>query len=117
MSLTDESHVMRRTLSYTFGCFGLSLSALIVPLYGALAQTSSNGSSNGPAQNLPQVDVIATSPLAGAGVDRDKIPALAQGVRADEIARTASPSVIDSLSRSVPGIALSDVQGNGFSQD
>ncbi len=113
----DESQIMRRFRSLAIPVLSLSFSVLLVPMSGVFAQTSVAGGPSVPVQNLPQVDVIGTSPLAGAGVDRDKVPALAQGVRADDIARTGSPSVIDSLSRSVPGIALSDVQGNGFSQD
>ena len=113
----DESQIMRRFRSLAIPVLSLSFSVLLVPMSGVFAQTSVAGGPSVPVQNLPQVDVIATSPLAGAGVDRDKVPALAQGVRADDIARTGSSSVIDSLSRSVPGIALSDVQGNGFSQD
>ncbi len=68
---------------------------------------------------LEQIDVIGTSPLAGAntGVERSKVPALAQSVKATEVEKTNSQTVIDALVRTVPGIALSDVQGNGFTQD
>ncbi len=71
------------------------------------------------AEVLDQIDVIGVSPLssAGTGVDRAKIPAMAQSVKSTDVERTGSQSVIDTLSRTVPGIQLSDVQGNAFSQD
>ena len=50
-----------------------------------------------------------------AAAKRSKVPALAQSVKAIEVEKTNSQSVIDSLVRSVPAIALSDVQGNAIS--
>jgi iron complex outermembrane receptor protein len=66
---------------------------------------------------LPPVDVIATSPLPGPGIDRDKVPGLAVTISADDFARTFSHSVTETLSQRVPGVSLSDVQGNTFVQD
>src|ERR1700719_1048820 len=66
---------------------------------------------------LPEVEVVATSPLGGGGEDRDKIPAQVQTVPAEDFARTNSPSVTDTLQQQVPGAVSIDVNGNPFSQD
>ena len=66
---------------------------------------------------LPQIDVIATSPLGGAGVDPDKVSGSTQTLFADDFSRTYSPSITDTLMQRVPGVSTTDVQGNGFVQD
>jgi iron complex outermembrane receptor protein len=66
---------------------------------------------------LPEIQVIATSPLAGGEIERDKVPAMVQTLTAEDFARTGSPSVTEALQQNVPGVHLSDVQGNGLAQD
>jgi iron complex outermembrane receptor protein len=65
---------------------------------------------------LPPIDVVAPSPLAGPGIDRDKIPGIIDTLSADDVARSLSYSITDALSHRVPGVSLTDVQGNGFVQ-
>ncbi|MGH6852089.1 MAG: TonB-dependent receptor, partial [Methylocella sp.] len=72
---------------------------------------------SGAAIELPEVEVVATSPLPGGGENRDNIPALVQSVPAEDFARTNSPSVTDTLQQQVPGAVSIDVNGNEFSQD
>ena len=74
----------------------------------ALGQTS---------QSLPEINVIATSPLGGSGIDRDKVPAMTHTLSGDDFSRTYSTSVTDTLMQRVPGVSTTDVQGNGFFQD
>ena len=87
----------------------------------ALAATMSSGPAAGQnSANLPTIDVIATSPIgsnADTGVDRDKIAASTQTLKADDFARTYSQSVTDTLMQRVPGVSVTDVQGNGLTQD
>ena len=66
---------------------------------------------------LPEIQVISTSPLIGAGIDRDKVPAMVQTLTADDFTRTYSPSITDTLVQRIPGVSTNDVQGNGFVQD
>jgi iron complex outermembrane recepter protein len=66
---------------------------------------------------LPEIEVIATSPLTGAGISRDKVPAMVQTLSADDIQSTYSPSLTDALFQRIPGVSTNDVQGNGFVQD
>jgi iron complex outermembrane receptor protein len=103
----------------------------VLPSAAALAQSS---------VTLPQIDVVSTGPVpasrartsrpgprtpgqrapeaapAGAVV-RDKIPEMVETVTANDISRTFSLSVPDALQQRVPGVSLTDVQGNGFFQD
>ena len=93
----------------------------------ALAQTATT--------TLPPIDVVSTGPLpagrasrpaprgrvaepvpAGA-VERDRIPEMVATVNSDDISRTHSLSVPDALLQNVPGVHLTDVQGNSFFQD
>src|SRR5262245_35115217 len=69
-------------------------------------------------QVLPEIQVISTSPLSGAGIDRDKVPALVQSVTAEDFARTYNnPNVTETLFQNLPGVSTSDQQGNSFQTD
>src|SRR5947208_136584 len=70
-----------------------------------------------PVVTLPPVEVIATSPLAGVGIDRDKMPGTARTLDADDFARTASPYVTETLFQRIPDISLSDPNGNSAVQE
>src|SRR5262249_57185843 len=85
------------------GALGAGLLALPV---GAAAQTV-----------LPEIVVVAPSPLQGAGIDRDKVPAMVQTLTSDDFQRTYSPSVTETLVERIPGVSSSDVQGNGFAPE
>ncbi|MGH6839070.1 MAG: TonB-dependent receptor plug domain-containing protein, partial [Methylocella sp.] len=80
---------------------------------GAFAQAASPGA----AIELPEVEVVATSPLPSGGENRDNIPALVQSVPEQDFARTNSPSVTDTLQQQIPGAVSIDVNGNEFAQD
>lgn len=58
-----------------------------------------------------------TTPVSGAGIDADDVPASINAVDASQIARTASPNVTDALQQSVPGILVNEVAGNPFQPD
>src|SRR5437016_10672679 len=82
----------------------------------AAAQTASDAEP-APAITLPAVEVIAPSPLPGAGIDRDKMPGTARSLGAEDFARTASPYVTDTLFQRIPDISLSDPNGNSAVQE
>jgi iron complex outermembrane recepter protein len=90
----------------------LGLAALPWSLGAGLAQTASPEG----AIALPEIEVVATSPLPGSGENRDKIPAQVQTVPAEDFARTNSPSVTDTLQQQVPAAVSIDINGNPFSQ-
>lgn len=68
-------------------------------------------------QVLPEIQIIATTPLQGSGIDRDKIPSLTSSVNADDFQRSNSPNVTDTLFQRIPGITLSDPNGNSAQQE
>jgi iron complex outermembrane recepter protein len=94
-----------------------------IPCLGAalwlsgMAQGFAQAASPGAAIELPEVDVVATSPLPSGGENRDNIPAMVQSVPAEDFARTNSQSVTDTLQQQIPGAVSIDVNGNPFSQD
>jgi iron complex outermembrane receptor protein len=98
----------RRRLAFFSRALGAcALLALLFPA-SALAQAP---------QALPEIQVISTSPLPGAGIERDKVPALVQTITSEDFARTYSPSITDTLFQRIPGISTSDQQGNSFQTD
>ncbi len=102
----------------------LALAAGLAPLSVAvLAQTAAppppaSAPTDSNVIALPEVEVISTSPLPGvAGEERYSFPSQVQTVDAPEFARTRSPNITDTLQQRVPGVTVSDVNGNPFSQD
>jgi iron complex outermembrane receptor protein len=70
------------------------------------------------AVELPEVEVVSTSPLPGGGGESlDKIPGMVQTVPAEDFSRINSPNVTDTLQQMVPGAVSIDTNGNEFSQD
>ncbi|HXN89236.1 MAG TPA: TonB-dependent receptor, partial [Methylocella sp.] len=82
-----------------------------------MARGFAQAASPGAAIELPEVEVVATSPLPSGGENRDNIPAMVQSVPAEDFARTNSQSVTDTLQQQIPGAVSIDVNGNPFSQD
>jgi iron complex outermembrane receptor protein len=72
------------------------------------------------AEEAPQVGgvvVVAPTPLGGRGVDPDKLPAVVETVGDSDFVRSGSLVVTDALQQRVPGVSLSDTQGNAFARD
>jgi outer membrane receptor protein involved in Fe transport len=65
----------------------------------------------------PPVVVYPTTPIAGSGIDPDKVPASINIVDTKEIARTDSLNITDALQQQVPGVIISEVTGNPFQPD
>jgi iron complex outermembrane recepter protein len=70
-----------------------------------------------PVRALPAFQVVATTPVTGLGLDRNKVPAMVQTLSAEDFTRAYSPSVLEALSQRIPGVITTDVQGNGLFQD
>jgi outer membrane receptor protein involved in Fe transport len=66
------------------------------------------------ARSLPRLVVYPTTPISGAGINPDKIPASVNVVDADQIKQTGSLNVSDALQKYVPGIVVNEVTGNPF---
>jgi outer membrane receptor protein involved in Fe transport len=101
------------------------LAAIIVALgvvaasdFQAGAQTAPSGrTSNAGALVLPTIDVLATTPLAGTGIDVDKVPAAVTIIDAKTIEQTKSPSVVKAIVQQTPSVTVNEVAGNPFQPD
>ena len=85
----------------------IAIVALLVRPISALAQ--------GETVALPEITVIAPSPLGGY-VDRDKVPGTVQTLTAPDFTRTESPNATETLFRRIPGVSISDPSGNTAAQ-
>jgi len=70
-------------------------------------------------RNVRRVLVYPTAPtpVAGVGIDVDKVPAAVNAVGAAQIARTDSFDIAVALQQHVPGLIVSDTTGNPFMPD
>jgi outer membrane receptor protein involved in Fe transport len=66
---------------------------------------------------IPTVVVYSTTPLPSTGADPDKAPASLNVVDASQIKQTGSLNISDALVKYVPGIIVSEVNGNPFTPD
>jgi iron complex outermembrane receptor protein len=92
---------------------GLAL-ALLPPAAAAQNITSDTAPAEPPV-TLPPVEVVGASPLGG-GFDRDKMPGTVQTLTSGDFQRTESPLITDTLFQRIPGITLSDPNGNSAAQ-
>ena len=91
--------------------------ALLWPGVSAAQSVSGSGPSGGTPFVLPEITVVAPTPLRGDEINREKIPAMVQTLTAEDFARNHSFSTTDTLGQRIPGTALTDVQGNAFFED
>ncbi len=72
------------------------------------------GASGSDEVSLPNVEVIATTPLQGSGVDRDKVPAQTNVLTNSTLLRDGFPNALRALDENVGGVTLNQAQGNPF---
>ena len=97
-----------------------SFAATLCILFGAISFGPERAHAQNAAaavQTLPTVVVYGTTPLAGSGIDVDKVPASISLVDADQIERARSPNITDALQKYVPGLVVNEVTGNPFQPD
>jgi len=84
----------------------------------ALAQTTSGNppptAPDASATMLPEVNIIAASPLLGTGIDRNLVPAQTQVFTSPDIAREGSPSALQTLNDQAAGVTLDSASGNPY---
>ncbi|WP_085314567.1 TonB-dependent receptor [Derxia lacustris] len=76
---------------------------------GALAQTA--------AQHLPDVVVVAPTPLPGVGIPKAQIPAAVQTAKGADLDASHAPDLSDYLKRRLNGVYVNDIQNNPFQPD
>jgi iron complex outermembrane receptor protein len=88
-------------------------SAVAVALWGA----PSAGQDQAGIQ-LPTLEVIGVSPVAGSGIDPDKIPAnVPPPLGPQDFAHAKAPDLLQAMTRSFPFTSLTNQSGNQFQQD
>jgi outer membrane receptor protein involved in Fe transport len=98
--------------------FSSILSICLLCMAGrASAQTAPDANRIASGTTLPTIEVVATTPLAGSGIDSDKVPAGVTTLDAGQIERTQSLNITDTLQQRVPGIIINEVAGNPFQPD
>src|SRR5262249_4348310 len=101
------------------------------------APAASRASSPAPAPQLPAFQAVATTPVTGVRIDRDKLPAMVQTLPAParsrvdratspamvqplpaaDFSRDYSPNVVETFAQRIPGVTTNNVQGNEFATD
>ena len=66
---------------------------------------------------LPAIDVYATTPLSGVGVDIDKVPSAVTTIDSRQVAKAKSPSVVGALAQHTASVDVQNVSGNAFQPD
>jgi len=97
-----------------FACAGLAAALSATSLAGARGAEAA--ADEAPPSVSPLV-VVAPTPLAGVGIEADKLPAATQTLDAGDLQRRGSLALTDALEQRTPGLSLSDSQGNGFARD
>jgi iron complex outermembrane receptor protein len=63
---------------------------------------------------LPDVNVVAPSPLLGTGVDRDRVPAETNVLTSRDIAREGAPNTLQALQDQLSSVSLDSASGNPY---
>ena len=94
------------------GCVRVTAAGMLVLVPGAAwAQASPR------AVELPTIEVVESSPLSPADLDRDKVPANVQSLSAPDFDHAKSPDLLQAIAQHLPGVTLSDQTGNPFQLD
>ena len=98
---------MRFRVALLLGCAGLC----VVP---TTAKTQVASDSGGTAVALPDVEVVAASPIGSSGIDRARVPAASTVIRREDLVRSGTPSLLRTLDEQVGSVTVQDVSGNQF---
>ena len=93
----------------------LTPSLLVCLAAGAAAAQTVPASS--PALAVPDVDVVASTPLLGSGIDRSALPQATQVLDSRQIDRTGVPTLTGAILENIPSAAVNDTSGNLFQPD
>ena len=81
----------------------------------SFAQDNNTKANSG--KQLPQVEVVGTSPLPGIGIEKNKLPYDVQTVTDEQIYNGQSLNLSEYMSRNLLGVNINEVQGSPFQAD
>ena len=105
---------MRHLLRSVLACTGI---ATIIYAAQAEAQTAAPIMIPTTPTQIPDVNVVGSTPLLGSGIDRDLIPAATNVLGPQDINRTGIPSLTGAILDNIPGATINDTEGNVFQPD
>src|SRR5229473_7593775 len=94
------------------GCVRVTAAGMLV-----LVPAAAWAQASPPAVELPTIEVVESSPLSRADLDRDKVPANVQSLSAPDFDHAKSPDLLQAIGQHLPGVTLSDQTGNPFQVD
>src|SRR5271166_2168475 len=68
-------------------------------------------------EQLPTVEVVGVSPVAGSEIDRDKVPAAVLVIGAPAFEIEQAPGLLDAIFQAMPFVSLGDQSGNQFQRN
>jgi len=83
----------------------------------APATTATRAVARQPAAAANAAPVAATTTAQPGAIDRDKVPSNIQVISAEDFDHATTPGLLDAMVRSLPGVAISDQNGNEFQRD
>jgi outer membrane receptor protein involved in Fe transport len=97
---------------------GIARAAAVCLPAAALAQTAGpQAPPSEPPTALPEVEVVAPTPLLGTGVDRNVVPAQTQVLTGKDVTLQGPPSATRALENEAEGVHLNSTAGNPFQPD
>jgi iron complex outermembrane recepter protein len=92
------------------------IAIILVAGVALLAATVAPGSAQ-ESVTLPTIEVVGNAPVPGSEIDRDKIPSNVQTLSTSDFDHGTSPSLVDAMTRALPGVSRGDQTGNPFQPD
>ena len=84
------------------------------PVPPAQQEGASSGTAGSPIETLPPVDIVASTPLLGSGVDRNKVPSENQVLTSRDVTTEGPPSYLATLQDQAQGVQLNSAAGGPF---
>ena len=97
-------------------CYSFVAAIAVLISSAASAQTTADAVLP-PETTLPAVNVIATTPLPGSGIDPDKLPANVQTLDSSDLTGQGSPSVLNALTGQAGSVNINETLVDRFQPD
>jgi outer membrane receptor protein involved in Fe transport len=83
----------------------------------ALCGITAGGTASGADEKIGNIDVIATTPLDGLGIPRDRVPANVQSASSLDLERQKPQTLADFMDDNMSGVYVNEAQSNPFQPD